>query len=798
MKQIPLLLLLALTSISAFAQKVELSGIIVDDKDSPVPFCNVVIKQLSDSTYVAGCATDLEGKWRLKTVEGAYWLSVSYIGYEDYFDDVTIDSNKQLDKIVLRESSVNLDELVIVARRNVQQANSNTYYLSDSPKTLGRNALEVVSMAAGVSSDTNKGLRIYGKDGVRVMINNRMIEMTGPQLASYIANIKGEDIASVEVMSTANATFDANATGGVIKIKLKSRSSDGYGLSAGIKGTMFGSDFKGVNPDVAFNVKTGKISLYGNLAFNSTGWNRRFTEQTDYLGRSETIQTQTKINYSSTIRNWFGRLGMVYTFNDNHSLGLDFDGTLHRDTERANSPSTVTTQGITTRYQAGYITPDTIRKGNLSLDYNWKTDSKGSNLNVGMSYYYSGNTTTEDNTLRDLANESNPVKLYYSHAKYSQNMYTAGLGYKWIVNSEFAMNFGVKYNRTKLSNKQKAYDKESGDWTVDKENTDNYKYVEQVIAGYVNGTYKTDKWAFDIGVRYEQTLGNTRSDNFAERNQKNTLHDFFPMASATYTFNKEKGHHLTLKAHSGIKRPSFDELIPYSTQQSLYSYITGNPYLKPSYNYSVGLDLLLFDAFYWGVNFSRDKNNIELMMEPREVGSLILDAKYGNVPKVTTYQTMAYIPVPIGKVFYIGFELSAARKNRDLAPLKESLWQFHAAFDSEITLPRAWAIELTGNYVNKEFYGNSILRNYYTFDCAVKKSFLDKRLQVALSGVNVFGRKKELEMVNGAFRREVTMLDSAEGRCFMFSVRYAFNSNSKVKEKRVRNINSDERLRDSF
>lgn len=795
MKRLFLCLLLGVFLQSTAAQVMDVKGIVHDDKQIPVSYCNVAFSSLKNGELVVGCITDADGRWNVKIASGSYSLEVSFIGYTSYKDTVDIQTRTELPSIILTETANELQELVVTGQNKVRTASSDTYYLAESPKTIGRNALEVVSLAAGVSIDKRKGLKIYGKEGVKVMMNNRPIDLTGEELIKYIANLRGEDIKKVEVVSLADASRGGDALGGVIKITLKSRAVDGYDMSVGVMGQSYGTTFLGVKPDVSFNSKFNKFNVYGNLHYSSIGERETDRETSQYLETNKGLSTQTEVDYKQKVDDWFYRLGVVYDIDDKQSLGMDIDGAFSRSKEEMHTPSIITNNEKLRNFYSDYYRPDSISKFNLSLHYHRLTDDLGSELSVGADFYSSFDNSSEHNRLYSTDPGDDFLVETQGITQYSQRMYTSGVDYKWVLSPAFTLNMGAKFNFTRMKNDLNNRMYQDGKWGVDVDNTDNYSYDETILAGYANGTLRQGKWNLMAGVRYESTIRDMTSQNFPERVEKKTYHDFFPVVSATYNWNEEKGHSFTLKAKTGVTRPSFAELIPFSTQQNLYTFITGNPFLTPSYVYSVGADVLLFRGLYFGFDFTRKKDAVELVLQQRETNELIVDACYQNIPRMDSYMLNGYVPLPICDWLYAGIELAGGKKKREVGVIKDDIWLGFVGLEANITIARDWNLELYGSYVNKEFYGNMLLKKYYTADASLKRSFMNKKLQIALNAENVFGKRKNLEVRDSGIHRDVYMKGSDEAARFTFSIRYTFGGKNKVQIDRIKATNATERER---
>ena len=82
MKTLKLITLTAalLMTVSALAQNQNLVGHITDENGEPMPFVNVVLLSLPDSTFVQGTVTDEQGSFHLPTDKKDGLLKVSCVG----------------------------------------------------------------------------------------------------------------------------------------------------------------------------------------------------------------------------------------------------------------------------------------------------------------------------------------------------------------------------------------------------------------------------------------------------------------------------------------------------------------------------------------------------------------------------------------------------------------------------------------------------------------------------------------------------------------------------------------------
>ena len=73
---------LATLFIANYVSAQSISGKVVDENQEPVPYASCVLMNASDSTFVAGAASNLDGVFNLNVPEASYIIQISYIGYK--------------------------------------------------------------------------------------------------------------------------------------------------------------------------------------------------------------------------------------------------------------------------------------------------------------------------------------------------------------------------------------------------------------------------------------------------------------------------------------------------------------------------------------------------------------------------------------------------------------------------------------------------------------------------------------------------------------------------------------------
>ena len=161
-----------------FAQTGNVNGKVLDKASSAgIPFANVVLVKASDSTQVLGTASSDSGYFSFKKIpSGTYFVQVAVLGYHRSNSPVfSIDATHrdlQLDAIEMTSASVQLDKVVIRAKRPIMEmeAGKITMNVSQSLVTQADNAFEMLKKFPGVTIDKDDNISPNGRSGVLITV----------------------------------------------------------------------------------------------------------------------------------------------------------------------------------------------------------------------------------------------------------------------------------------------------------------------------------------------------------------------------------------------------------------------------------------------------------------------------------------------------------------------------------------------------------------------------------------------------------------------------------------------------
>jgi TonB-linked SusC/RagA family outer membrane protein len=221
---------------SSFGQGTELmeqeqdqpvTGTVTDQDGQPVPGVTVMVQGTSNGTI-----TDSNGNYELSSVSEDATLLFSFIGMES---KEIIRDNRQVIDVVLTESMIGLDEVVVVGYGTQKKSDITGSVVSidaEDLETTPRVSVEQMlqGAAAGLNITVNQSsaegssntMLIRGANSISAG-NNPLVIMDGIPYSGNLSELNPKDIASIEVLKDASSTaiYGARGANGVILLTTK-------------------------------------------------------------------------------------------------------------------------------------------------------------------------------------------------------------------------------------------------------------------------------------------------------------------------------------------------------------------------------------------------------------------------------------------------------------------------------------------------------------------------------------------------------------------------------------------------
>src|SRR5690554_4272601 len=217
--------------------------------------------------------TDLDGTFDFTANPGTYLFRVGFIGYDSYFESISLGERSQEDfgNIKLVSNATNLEEVTVqgVVSMFESDIDRRRYNVENSIVAEGATASELLSTLPSIQVDEEGSISMRGSGNVVIYINGRPSNLSGDDTEAVLAQFPASSIQTVELITNPSSRYDASGVGGIINIILKKNQNLGFNgqinAAAGTRDKYTG----GIN----LNYGTGKVNLYTSYNYQNR---RRF------------------------------------------------------------------------------------------------------------------------------------------------------------------------------------------------------------------------------------------------------------------------------------------------------------------------------------------------------------------------------------------------------------------------------------------------------------------------------------------------------------------------------------------
>lgn len=220
MKTLLSMLISTFLSIGISAQTV--SGKLIDENSQPLPYANVVLLSLPDSTFVTGTISGEDGSFTLEATSENQIVRISSIGYKTVYRPV---SQANIGIVQLVSDAQMLGEVVIKGNLPVTRMKGDAMITGVSGTALEKagTAEQMLDKIPNVTSKDGE-ITVFGRGTPEIYVNGRKLLDN-----SELDRLSAENIKSVEVVNNPGARYSAEVTS-VIRIITKKAEGEGFGF----------------------------------------------------------------------------------------------------------------------------------------------------------------------------------------------------------------------------------------------------------------------------------------------------------------------------------------------------------------------------------------------------------------------------------------------------------------------------------------------------------------------------------------------------------------------------------------
>ena len=751
-------------TMTAVASTPDMTGTVIDEKGEPMPFVNVVLLSLPDSSFVQGAMTDDQGHFLISTLKKDGLLKVSSIGYEtQYLNPV--------DGLIVKmnEATLMLGEVVVKSQLPKMRVKGEAMRMTVEGTILEKagTVADALARVPSLEAERDGAVKVLGRGDAEVYINGRKV-----QEMSELSRLRSDQIQHVDVIQNPGARYAAS-TKAVVRITLKKAQGDGFSFQDNLTGMyQYGHTITN-NLDV--NYRTGGLDITASFWAGRYGHVKMLQENNMfyYVGPDhvESILKQEGRNI------WKGlspQLQINYMFNDNHSMGAFYKYDRHPGADFRD-------RFITDCYQNGEFTEhsesdvqqqDRFRKHIVNADYNGKVGSLGIDLNVdGLFDRTETPGSTSEVTVLDGVTVNRSIE---SNTNSANNFWASKLILSYPV-WQGNLSVGGEYSH---NHRTDAYSF-SATASVPVKATDT-EINESSSAAFVEYGRRFGMVFAQVGLRYEHLKNDYYNFNEREDEVCRDYGDWFPSFVVSAPIGKVQ---LSFSYRRDIQRPNYSSLTSSTIYFNRYSYQSGNPYLKPTYTHS-----LVFNAAYqWmnlSLNYARIKDSETMSTEPYPGADDPLISLVRPINSKESYNRLTVIPSlrPVIGRWHPSWSAYAIFQNYKTPTADGSILTLNHPYvgltwNNDIELPHAWRLNAMVQWTSRGDYDNfRITKGRFYSGIGVQKDISLQHLgslTVDARCMDLFNTSKASATIFGP--RELTTGNPAR-RTFLLDLTWKFNS----------------------
>jgi hypothetical protein len=489
-------------------------------------------------------------------------LVISSMGFKDA--EIPVDGSLsdtiKLSPIYLEESSLQLNEVVVTAKKAVVRNKGMNYTISNIRGSYIGNAgnlMDMLSWTPGISVTNDETISVLGRGGSPMIYVNGVKIMDQSELHSLTSS----NVDKIEIIREPGAEYPVG-TSSVILITtskplgemVNGEVTENASIRRAFSNKLMASTFGRIK----------RVSFNASLTYGLNQSSQSSEYLLDAFSDSPDNAITQSLSQSSRMKNhslmWF--MGANYVTKNKSVFQLQYSGTYGDNNDTYNTQRTITTAANIRENQYSTISGSTPLKHNLLGSGAMKIS--GGTLKLTATYNHLTNFTDDR---YEISGSEQPQLSEYN---YRYNMVTFQGDYSHKISSLGKHSFGVYVGYTDnfmhIGNSATNVDQNV--------NGDN-KWAE----AYYSLNLEHKKWSFQGGLRGRYEYDTNTEDNTEKKTLSYT--NLSPKLSLDYSFSQD--YILSASYALFYDLPTFRQINPALRLSNLIFYTQGNPDLKQAY-----------------------------------------------------------------------------------------------------------------------------------------------------------------------------------------------------------------------
>lgn len=707
-KQIGMIMsLMACSSLPLMAQEVK--GKVVDEAKQPVEAATVIM-QTPDSTFIDAVITDSLGCFVFKEEPTCYRLIFQHLLFKTFEKE---NCGPDAGIITLKGQDYALNEVVVTGERPLVKADKGTLVYDAqvlSERTTASNAYESLLRLPGVM-ELNDELSLTGTKDMNILINGKPSSMNQDQLITLLKSTPVSQVKKIEVMYNAPAKY--RIRGAAINIVLDNgKSTDPFW-----KGEVSGNyqQFVHANGEGNINLSYTGEKLSADINYAAGYRHKDSGMETDsHHTLYDKVYSIQQVNETEA-KHWRHnvRFGLDYLLSEGNSLHTAYTGSFQA---KGNT---------TTRSKGNYADSESFRTSqeqmhNVNLDY---TAAFG--LNVGLDYTHFNSPSTQDFT-----NYLNTREQHFLvDERQTIDRWNVYAGQNHDLPQGWGLNYGINFTFAREKSGQ-LYQLDAG---TDLPVTNTDTHMREETYNFYAGT--------------EKSFNNQLSMSLSLAGEYYRLMDYqqwavYPTFQLSYQPSSE--HIFQLGFSSDKAYPNYWELQDITSYINGYMKLKGNPYLRPSTDYTASLTYIFKGKYIANVYYSHVKDFFS-QLPYQSPDELALVYQSINLDYEQNAGLSLIIPFSVGTwwtaqcMFDGSYNQDVCDKYYNIS-LNRSNWRGIVQMNNTFRLSSRPNLQLEYNllYVSPTLQGIYDVSSVWKMDLGLKWTFANDKAELKIQGNDLF------------------------------------------------------------